>query len=78
MITDKSTLMLKLEDAVSCSLFVCEDDEQRRMVQETIVEFFCAIGLRDLEYREILNNCLGVDADVDSALRELISEFDSE
>lgn len=76
MVTDKSTLKLKLQDAVNCSLYACQDAEQRELVKLTIVEFFSAIGMDDSDYVEVLSNCGGLDADTDDAVDELIKEFD--
>ncbi|MEG1123037.1 MAG: hypothetical protein RSE62_12635 [Citrobacter sp.] len=75
MITDKSVLKMKLRDAVNCSLITCESDEARTAVAGAIVEFFCAIGLDDDDYVEVLSNCGGMDVDTDGMLDALIAEF---
>ena len=75
MITDKSVLKMKLRDAVNCSLITCESDEARAAVAGAIVEFFCAIGLDDDDYVEVLSNCGGMDVDTDDTLDALIAEF---
>lgn len=75
MITDKSVLKMKLRDAVNCSLITCESDEARTAVAGAIVEFFCAIGLDDDDYVEVLSNCGGMDVDTDDTLDALIAEF---
>ena len=75
MITDKAVLKMKLCDAVNCSLITCESDEARTAVAGAIVEFFCAIGLDDDDYVEVLSNCGGMDVDTDDTLDALIAEF---
>ena len=75
MITDKTVLKMKLRDAVNCSLITCESDEARTAVAGAIVEFFCAIGMDDDDYVEVLSNCGGMDIDTDDTLDALIAEF---
>ena len=75
MITDKAVLKMKLRDAVNCSLITCDSDEARTAVAGAIVEFFCAIGLDDDDYVEVLSNCGGMDVETDDMLDVLIAEF---
>ena len=75
MITDKTVLKMKLRDAVNCSMITCESDEARTAVAGAIVEFFCAIGMDDDDYVEVLSNCGGMDIDTDDTLDALIAEF---
>lgn len=75
MITEPSELKAKLRDAVNCSLITCDSREQRSAVAGAIVEFFCAIGLEDADYVEILLNCGGTDVDTDDTIDELVREF---
>ena len=72
---DESTLKARLRDAVNSSLITCESDEARTAVAGAIVEFFCAIGLDDDDYVEILSNCGGMDVDTDDTIDALIEEF---
>jgi hypothetical protein len=73
-----SALKMKLRDAVNCSLTTCQTDEERAAVVATIVEFFCAIGLDDSDYVEVLSNCGGMDVDTDDAIDSLIEEYEAE
>lgn len=75
MVTDKAVLKMKLRDAVNCSLITCDSDEARTAVAAAIVEFFCAIGMEDADYVEVLSNCGGMDVETDDTLDVLIAEF---
>lgn len=72
---DESTLKARLRDAINYSLSTCESNEARTAVAGAIVEFFCAIGLDDDDYVEILSNCGGTDVDIDDTIEVLIKEF---
>lgn len=72
---DESTLKARLRDAVNRSLIICDSAEARIAVAGAIVEFFCAIGLDDEDYVEILSNCGGMDVDTDDIIDVLLEEF---
>ena len=78
MIEDKNTLKGKLIDAVRMTFSGCVSCEDYTRAADTVVEFFCAIGLDDADYVDILNACSGMDAYTDYILNELIEEFSTE
>lgn len=78
MIEDKSTLKGKLIDAVRMAFSGCVSCEDYTRAADIVVEFFCAIGLDDADYVDILNACSGMDVYADDILDELIAEFSTE
>lgn len=70
-----SDLKMALRDAVNCSFVGCTDARETFPIAQSVIEFFCAIGLSDEEYVEILSNCGGSDAETDDAIDCLIEEF---
>lgn len=75
---DIQTLKYNLVIAINACLLGCRDKEQLALAEDMIVEFFCAIGMEDHEYVQILQNCGGFDRDSDDLLDKLIEEFSDE